>query len=240
MESTKKKILVFCDFDGTITLSDLGDKVFEHFGKIEPYNTMLKNKEISIIKYWHLLCQSLDKELKLSDIAEYALNFEIDEYFIKFADYCKNNGIELTILSDGFDIYIDAILKKYNIEHIKYFSNKLKEKDNNIFPIFDFASDGCNCFCASCKRNRMIHSTDSDAIYVYIGDGYSDFCAAEHSDIIFAKKNLAKFCNENKISHYPFKSFYNILQIFENLFDSNKVKVKHQAWLKRNKAFQYE
>ena len=58
--------------------------------------------------------------------------------------------------------------------------------------------------CANCKRNHILNSSSDDDITIYIGDGWSDTCAAEHCDFIFAKKSLLKYCEAKWISILPF------------------------------------
>lgn len=236
----KKKLEVFCDFDGTITQVDLGDEVFKKFGQFEPYHTQLVNKEIDIKEYWYRLCKTLPNDLKDEDIYNLAMDTPIDPYFTKFVEYLESEEIPMQIISDGFDSYIKPILDRENLSHIPYLSNYLEFTENKVTPVFPRASEACTCMCASCKRNSMLSQTHDDAIIVYIGDGYSDFCGAEHSDIIFAKKNLAAYCNANKLPHYPFKTFFDIIQTFKMMIKTGKIKKRNQAFINRKNAFETE
>ena len=160
---------------------------------------------------------------------------DIDANFEKFVDFCKLNEIELHIVSDGFEFYIKPFFENFNFNELKIFCNKeLIDANSRIKPLFPGATEGCNCFSAICKRNVVLNNSDDDEISIYIGDGFSDYCGAEHSDIIFAKKNLAAYCNEHKLPHYPFKNFFDILRILNQLINSNKLRKRHQAILKRN------
>lgn len=234
------KIRVFTDFDGTITLKDLGDEIFKVFGKIEPYNSQLKNREIDIKEYWKLLCDSLPNDFDEKSIIDYATNSEIDPYFHAFADYCQDNEIPLYVVSDGYESYIKPILERENLAYLPVISNKLIFNSEQITPIFPGASESCKCFCASCKRNFVLGNASEDEIIVFIGDGYSDYCAAEHSDIIFAKRFLAKYCNDNKIPHYPFNTFFDVKRLLINAIEKGKLKKRNQAEVKRKNAFEQE
>lgn len=240
MSLKPQNITVFIDFDGTISSNDLGDELFKSFGEFEPHNTNLKKREIGIKEYWHRLCNSLDENLELQNLEEFAENAPIDSYFLSFFKILQDNNIKHYIISDGFDVYIKAFLKKYNIESIKFFSNNLIKTSGGYKPEFPNASDSCNCFSASCKRNLLLGLLPPDSVSIYIGDGYSDFCAAEHSDVIFAKKTLAKYCNENKVPHYNWKSFFDIKKIFEEKILKGKIKIRNDAKVKRKNAFEAE
>jgi hypothetical protein len=125
------------------------------------------------------------------------------------------------------------------LEHLPVKSNILQYGEK-VEPIFPGATESCKCFCASCKRNSVINQTNEDEIIVFIGDGYSDFCAAEHSDIIFAKKNLAAYCNENKLPHYPFNTFFDVKRLLSDAIKTHKLKKRNQAEMNRKKAFETE
>lgn len=236
----KKQLEVFCDFDGTITQLDLGDEVFKKFGQFEPYHTQLVNKEIDIKTYWYRLCETIPPDITEDEIYNLAMETPVDIYFSQFIDYLASEDIPITIISDGFESYIKPILERENLTHIPYLSNKLEFDNGKVIPVFPRASEACTCMTASCKRNSMLSRTYDDAVIVYIGDGYSDFCGAEHSDIIFAKKNLAAYCNANKLPHYSFKTFFDIIRIFKNIIKTGKIKKRNQAFINRKNAFETE
>lgn len=236
----KNKIKIYCDFDGTITLKDLSDELFKHYGNLEPYNSMLRKNEISIYDYWKMTFKSLPSKFSKKDLENFALQQEIDTYFYDFCIFCKQNTIPISIVSDGYIEYIYPILKKFNLDFVNVFSNRLIFADS-IMPVFTGATESCKCPCASCKRNVILNNSSDGDIIIFIGDGYSDFCVAEHSDIIFAKKYLAKYCTENKIPHYHFKSFFDVKKILsEIIINKGKLKPRRQAQIKRKDAFESE
>lgn len=233
-------IKIFCDFDGTVTSKDLGDEIFKRFGKFDELSKMLKSGEIDIKTYWYRITGTLDNSLTPEIIAQFAKEFDVDPYFVDFVEYCKLLNIPLTLVSDGFREYIEPLMELLGLNDLLLFANEL-EFGQIITPKFYGADESCNCLSASCKRNVLLTNSSEDSIIVYIGDGYSDFCAAEHSDIIFAKKFLARYCNENKVPHYPFKSFFDIRNIFETvIFSKGKMKQRRAASVKRKQAFETE
>ncbi len=254
-------ISVFSDFDGTIALKDIGDEIFIKFGRIEPFHTRLFENKITIYDYWHKLCDNLDEGVSRQDLIDFALCCGIDPNFKTFAEFCRKNEINLTVLSDGFDTYIDAILGCHSLDWIEVYSNKLLfENSKKPAAVFPYASESCGCMAASCKRNSMLNGSGESDILIYIGDGHSDFCAAEHADIIFAKGKLAAYCNAERLPHYPFSTFFDIKRVIEGLLkrglpdsrlpdtglqnkrskNARKFKIRHQAFLKRKKAFETE
>ncbi len=233
-------LYIFSDFDGTITKGDIGDELFRVFGKFEPYISQLLSGEIDIRRYWNLVSSELRSDVNENTIIDFALSFEVDSNFKKFAHFCRENNLPLTIISDGFDTYINPVLESIDLDWLPVFCNKMNFINNKAIPFFPFASESCTCLCASCKRNSILSVVPENAVIVFIGDGFSDYCAAEHADIIFAKDRLAAYCNENKIPHYPFSNFFEVQRILSDVIKNKKYKIRNQAKLLRKKAYEVE
>jgi 2-hydroxy-3-keto-5-methylthiopentenyl-1-phosphate phosphatase len=45
---------------------------------------------------------------------------------------------------------------------------------------------------------------------VYVGDGYSDRCAAESADLVFARRGLAGYLEERGIPFERFEDFHSV------------------------------
>jgi HAD superfamily phosphoserine phosphatase-like hydrolase len=56
---------------------------------------------------------------------------KLDPHFPEFYTYCREKQMDVKIVSDGLDFYIDAILKKYNLQDIEYFSNVVVFRNGN-------------------------------------------------------------------------------------------------------------
>ncbi len=231
---------IFCDFDATITLQDVGEALFKKFGNFLSCWNEFESGKCNVRELNINLCKSIPSNVTKNDIENFAYFQEVDAYFVKFVDYCKNNNYDFYIVSDGYDIYINTILNKLKLDNIKVFCNEMQYIDNKFIPKFFGAVESCNCLTASCKRNVILNNSVDDDILIYIGDGFTDFCAAEHCDIIFAKNQLATYCNKNKISHHPFRSFFDIRRIIEMLIKNKKMKKRNQAFFKYKSAFEAE
>jgi 2,3-diketo-5-methylthio-1-phosphopentane phosphatase len=238
----KRAIKIFVDFDGTITLEDVGEAIFNKFGDTEKVNKIiddLLNDKISSRQCWNDLCDSVDYVNK-AELDEFIDMLDVDPTFIPFVKFCKENKLEIVVLSDGFDYYIDRLFQKVGLTGLKYYSNKLFVDDKGIlkteFPYFDNNSPTS----ANCKKNHIInHSSDEDYT-IYIGDGNSDKDAAQYCDFIFAKDGLARFCSMERISFCPFENFIDVQNKLEELMLKKNLRKRHQAQLKRKSAYMAE
>ena len=198
---------IYCDFDGTITKEDSVNSFFEMYA---PENWMdseklwiegkISSKENAIIQVG-LLNNVSQKQLE-----DYINAIEIDDYFLDFVDFVKSKNIKLTILSDGFDLFIQKILERYNLD-IPYYANKLIYKNGNFSIEFPHYNENCNKKAGMCKCQKV-----KEKRFCYIGDGTSDLCIASKADVLFATKNLHKYCTKNLIKHYYFETFSSIIK----------------------------
>lgn len=207
------KIIVFSDFDGTISTRDVGNRLFHHFsnGKSEEAVARWKLNEIDSRECLLLEAASM-RDITEVELFEYIDSFEIDRSFIYFVAYLNRKGIPLYLLSDGLDIYINRLLKKYEIGGLNVFANSARLVEGRFefeFPYFDKSCGGC----ANCKGYHIRNLRQSESKAVYIGDGKSDVCALDEADIVFAKDYLADYCREHKIEFLPFNNFSAISEV---------------------------
>jgi 2,3-diketo-5-methylthio-1-phosphopentane phosphatase len=234
-----KNFKIFVDFDGTITKTDVGEALFLVFGDADESRRIIErwiNKEITSIESWQLLCKTV-KDFDENEFDKFLTTIEIDNSFHDLVKYCKENEYDIYVLSDGLDYYIKKILKREGLSDIKVFSNHLEFSEKmELIPSFPYTDEECKR-CANCKRNHIIENSDDDDFTVYIGDGYSDTCAAQYTDFIFAKSSLLKFCEINRISFFPFDSFTDVIKRIESLGNKKRLKKRHQAELKRREVY---
>lgn len=233
----KKIFKVFIDFDGTITKTDVGDSIFQKFGDTEKVNAIIEdllNERISSKECWVSLCNSIP-QINIDELNNFIDEVELEKGFKEFINFCRDNDIECFILSDGFDYYIERILKKENLD-IKYFANRLEILDNKLIPSFPY-HDISFPSSANCKRNHVINNSSDEDYTVFIGDGHSDKYTVHYCDFIFAKENLLKYCEKERISFFPFNDFYDVLFIMKKLLSKKRLKKRYQAELKRKEAY---
>ncbi len=234
-----KVFKVFVDFDGTITRKDIGDAVFTRFGHSGTVKKIIEDllsDRISAKDCWLKLCESVDY-INKEELDEFILQIEIDSTFHNFVEYCDKNNFQLFILSDGFDYYIDLILKREKLDHLKVYSNKLRlNKDNKLTPVFPYYDAGCPT-SANCKRNHIINNSSDDEFTVFIGDGNSDKYTVHFCDFIFAKDDLLKYCERERVTYFPFNDFKEVADRMEILRQKKRLKKRHQAELKRREIY---
>jgi 2,3-diketo-5-methylthio-1-phosphopentane phosphatase len=239
---TQKKFKIFIDFDGTISKIDIGEAVFEQFGDKEKVDRIIKNlleDKITAKECWIALCETAQIPNKAA-LDNFIDSIEIDRTFHNLINYCKENNFDYYVLSDGFDYYIDRIFLRENLTHIPYFSNKLTiDEDIRLIPFFPYIDENC-LSSANCKRNHVINHSGDDDFTVYIGDGNSDKSTVEFCDFIFAKHDLLRYCEKERITFFPYNNFDDVITRLETLKTKKRLKKRHRAELKRREAYLVE
>ncbi|NOY87808.1 MAG: MtnX-like HAD-IB family phosphatase [FCB group bacterium] len=203
---------VFCDFDGTVTTRDVGYNLFHHFsqGKNDELLPDWKSGRISTRE-----CLRLEASMVKAtpqEIYAFLQQFEIDKGFKDFVNFCDHNHMPLLITSDGLDFYIRFLLQKYQLSRLNFLSNIGHLENGGITLAFPHHNIHCTR-CGICKGEVIEQfRTNSEDKYkiIFIGDGYSDICATQQADIIFAKKDLEQYCLKKNIHYYAYETFYDI------------------------------
>lgn len=239
MNLNNKSFKIFVDFDGTITQKDVGEEMFRRFGDVEKANRWIEewiDRKINSMELWRLLCSTV-KDFSGSEFDSFLNKIELDPAFKEFVTFCETEGFEIRVLSDGFDYYIQKILKREGLDHLEVYSNKLTFGTNgNLIPEFPFNDEECSR-CANCKRNHVLNFSSDEDYTFYIGDGYTDVCPSQFCDFIFAKNSLLRQCEINRVTYFPYSTFCDITKKISELKNKKRLRKRHQAELKRREVF---
>ncbi len=233
---------IFCDFDGTIASVDVGVELFRTFGSVEPWLSLADSGALPIAEYWHSVAGALRKPVALAELDAYLCTVEVDAGFASLLAFARGQDIPFTVVSDGLDLYVGPVLARHDAADVPYFCNHAElDADGAMQVSFPHQSESCcGRFTVSCKRNVVLGNAHPDARIVYIGDGLSDVCPADHADIIFAKGTLAAYCNAERLPHYPFKTLADVERQLRLLLQRRRIRPRHQAALRRKGAWETE
>ncbi len=211
-----KPLIVFLDFDNTITSLDVLDAVIGRFSIDQKW--MVHEEAWKEGKIGSRQC--LEEQLKSvrvtrANLTKYVKQIPLDPFFLKLLWILDHQRIPFMIVSDSFTFIIETILRHHGIRQAKVFANELKFAKDRLIPIFPFHSKECHRRCAHCKKIHILEHKDKTTVYV--GDGLSDVCPALESDIVFAKDSLASHLEAEGKSHTAFHDLGDVCTFFERL-----------------------
>jgi 2-hydroxy-3-keto-5-methylthiopentenyl-1-phosphate phosphatase len=102
--------------------------------------------------------------------------------------WTADQGIATSIVSDNFEVLIEAMLRRRGLPLVPIYANGLAFTGNRPQASFPFLDPACDR-CAHCKAQHLRRVSDRRRIFA--GDGLSDICPALSADIVFAKDSLA-------------------------------------------------
>lgn len=202
---------IFCDFDGTIALVDVTDTLLERFAQ-SSWQAIEQIWKAGIIGSRECLTRQIPLlNMSLDELNRHLDTIEIDPDFPTFVVEAQARGHRITVVSDGLDYAIRRILARYKLTSLPVIANQLQQQGERTwqiaFPNFDancrVASGHCKCATVA----QIQRSTASDRRSLLIGDGTSDFCAAQTVDFVFAKHKLITHCIQWELAHYAIQNF---------------------------------
>jgi 2-hydroxy-3-keto-5-methylthiopentenyl-1-phosphate phosphatase len=208
------RMRIFCDFDGTISLSDTADLILTEFadpiweeieaewvaGEIDSATCMAR--QIPLIN------------APLAAIDELLDTVELRDGFASFLGWTRRRSVPVQIVSDGVDYFIRRILARHDIHDVPIIANRLVQKDGLFSLEQPWRIVGCGS--GVCKCHAVEVPADGSKL-VFVGDGRSDFCVASRPDILFATNSLESYCADREIAHVPFTSFASVQSALERI-----------------------
>ena len=207
----KEKIIV-SDFDGTITTRDTLSTFLKEYAPKEWL--ILEDKWVKgemgsaecLQKQFGLI-----KNISPEMIEEFVDTIEIDSYFKEFNEIRLKNNVNFLILSDGLDYFINRILQKHGLKNIDIVSNHAEFLNGKFTISFPNQNNSCIKNSGTCKCDVIKILRQKYKEIYYIGDGTSDICVADKSDILFAKSTLLDYCKKIGLNCIEFGTYKEVV-----------------------------
>ena len=200
---------IVVDFDGTVTKTDLLDTIASRFGDPEVYQEVDDGLDEGRLSLREVITREFRPVRKpLDEVIRWELeNVELRPGFDEVVALARERGWRLVIVSSGFHELIEPILEHAGFD-VELHANRVDPDPEGW--IVDWRYDEtCDTCGESCKRS-IVRRFGGDGEIVYIGDGYSDRCAAEASDRVFATRGLAAYLAERGTDFEPFEDFHTV------------------------------
>ena len=185
------------DWDGTVTVHDTLWMLLARFGDRDVFARM---EEALGTTLSHREVMETEFETVTAPLAE-VVAYLVDEAEIRPGFHALAERFRPLILSSGFHETIEPVLARENVE-LEVVANRLEARpDGWRIRWTDDAP------CPECGELCKRRSLPAGRPLVYVGDGYSDRCAALAADRIFARRALAEYLDERGVGYEPFETF---------------------------------
>jgi 2-hydroxy-3-keto-5-methylthiopentenyl-1-phosphate phosphatase len=188
------------DWDGTVTVHDTQWMLLERFGDRELFERLE-----GTLGTTHSYREVMELEVGTITVplAE-AVAFLVAEAKVRAGFRSLVERFRPLVLSSGFHETIDPLLAREGVQ-VEVVANRLDPRPDGWRVLWN---DDAPCpECGElCKRRAL----PAGRPLVYVGDGYSDRCAALAADRVFARGALAGYLTSLETAFEPFETFDDI------------------------------
>ena len=193
---------IVLDFDGTVTATDTLDEAAKTFGDAAVYQEVEDGLDGGRLPLREVIVREFAPvQAPLEDVVAWVLDHAIVRPgFADFVARAEEDGWDVHIVSSGFHELIEPLLEREGVD-VPLHANRIDPSPDGWRVLWRYPDD-CDECGESCKRTLL-----PDGHVVYVGDGYSDRCAALASDRVFARAGLARYLADRGKAFEPFSDF---------------------------------
>ena len=186
------------DWDGTVTVRDSLVQVIHEFGDPALLAELEPRVGVDLTLHEEIALEFRAIRTPLEEVVRWVVrNVEVRSGLRELAE------LDPVVVSAGFHELIEPVLAREGVA-LKVLANRLDPRRDGW--IVDFR-DGAECATCGepCKRGSIAGEP-----YVYVGDGYSDRCAALAAERIFARDSLASHLDHLGVAYEGFYDLHDV------------------------------
>jgi 2-hydroxy-3-keto-5-methylthiopentenyl-1-phosphate phosphatase len=212
---------IVVDFDGTICLHDVGVDLLDRFGtdasrdgELAGIDRAFETGAIGLRDV--IVAEAATLRADDEELIAFALDHcPLDPTFARFAAWAVEEGLPLTVVSDGFGLHVEPLLAAAGLDHLPVITNAWDRGS------LAFVAAHPTCVgCGTCKKQAVERARDANGAVAFIGDGVSDRFGARYADVTFAKDELADHCGRESIPFLPYADFDDVQRALLELDDA--------------------
>jgi 2-hydroxy-3-keto-5-methylthiopentenyl-1-phosphate phosphatase len=199
------------DFDGTVTEDDLLDAIALDFGDPAVYQEVEDGLDAGTMPLREVITREFRPvRAPLAEVVDWVLEHaRVRRGFRELVHEMQEAGWQVHIVSSGFQELIEPVLERERVD-VELHANRVDARPDGWRVQWRYPDDCTECG-ESCKRAML-----PAGYVVYVGDGYSDRCAAGAADRVFATKGLAVYLADRGTPFEPFSDFHDVSQALAN------------------------
>ena len=186
------------DWDGTVTVRDSLVQVIHEFGDPSLLAELEPRVGVDLTLHEEIALEFQSIRATLDEVVVWVLeHVEVREGLHELA------ALEPLVISAGFHELIQPVLEREGVR-LEVLANTVEAGPNGWRVAFRDEAACATCG-EPCKRGALAASP-----YVYVGDGYSDRCAALAAERVFARDALARHLDALGVAYEPFDDLHDV------------------------------
>jgi 2-hydroxy-3-keto-5-methylthiopentenyl-1-phosphate phosphatase len=193
-------LYLILDWDGTVTVRDTLWMLLERFGDRAVFERMEAGLGTTFTHREVMETEMATITAPLEDAVAFLVGrAEVRPGFRRLVERFRP-----LVLSSSFHETIEPVLAREGVE-VELVANRIDARPDGWRVIWTDAAP-----CPECGELCKRRSLPDDGRVVYVGDGYSDRCAALAADRVFARGGLARYLAARDIAFDPFEDLDDI------------------------------
>lgn len=182
----------FVDWDGTITVQDSLVRVIHEFGDPALLARLEPRVGVDLTLHEEIALEFAAVTTPLEDVVAWVVeHIDVRPGLRELAE------LDPVVVSAGFRELIEPVLEREGVE-LHVLANEVEARPEGW--VVRFRDEAVCATCGEpCKRGGLAGEP-----YAYVGDGYSDRCAALAAERVFARDALADYLHESGTRFEPF------------------------------------
>jgi 2-hydroxy-3-keto-5-methylthiopentenyl-1-phosphate phosphatase len=192
---------LFVDWDGTVTVQDSLVQVIHEFGDPALLAELEPRVGVDLTLHEEIALEFRAVTAPLAAVVDWVLeHVEVRPGLRELAE------LRPTIVSAGFRQLIEPVLEREGIE-LDVLANEVEARPEGWVVTFRDET-----VCATCGEPCKRAGLAAEA-YTYVGDGYSDRCAALAAERLFARDSLATYLRQEGAPYEPFETLADVAML---------------------------
>jgi 2-hydroxy-3-keto-5-methylthiopentenyl-1-phosphate phosphatase len=188
------------DWDGTVTVEDGLVLVLREFGDARLLEELEPRVGVDLTLHKEIALEFASVRAPIEEVVAWvSQHVHVRPGFHELAAAYRP-----TILSSGFVELIEPVLEREGIEGLDVVANRLDARPDGWRVLWRDEAQCAECG-EPCKRGAL-----SGDDVVYVGDGYSDRCAALSARRVFARDGLAAYLDRRGLGYEPFGDLHDV------------------------------
>jgi 2-hydroxy-3-keto-5-methylthiopentenyl-1-phosphate phosphatase len=215
-EQQRRSIVI--DFDGTVTEDDLLDTIARDFGDPAVYQEVEDGLDAGTMPLREVITREFEPvRAPLEEVVGWVLDHaRVRRGFRDLVERAQSAGWQVHVVSSGFHELIEPVLEREGVD-VELHANRVDAQPDGWRVEWRYP-DSCDVCGESCKRSLL-----PPGHVVYVGDGYSDRCAALASDRVFATRGLERYLADRGAPFEPFSDFHDVSRALAEEIVSAKI-----------------
>ena len=213
--AVRRPAAVLTDFDDTAAVQNVAELLLHRFGASDwpAVRQRFRDGELSLKEYQEITF--LDIAASKSEMQNFVrANAEFRPGFADLCWFCRQNDIPLAIVSQGLDFYIQALLDGVGLPEVPVYAVATDFDDGGRIAGYRYDFAYPEAPERGNSKARIVRQFQAAGRYVFfMGDGRSDFEAAEVADAVLAHRQLAGMCDAAGVAWRPFGDFVGVLGV---------------------------